>query len=446
MSLVYRSSLEGARLPRFTSVLLAAICLFLPMPNARAQTTEATTTTIADGYQPSSTDWPWWRGPRADGVTTSQRIPTQWSNTENILWKAAVPGLGHSSPIVVHKKIFLTTAEEEGEIQSLLCYELETGEQQWSTPLHRGQFSEKHRDNSHASATPASDGRHIFTAFGNSDGLFLSAVDMDGKIAWSNRVGPYPSEHGFCASVCIHNSLVFVAGEALQTGFIGAFSCATGEEVWRQPRTPDDEHANYATPVVVELAGRMQLILAGWHLVSSYDPLTGELIWENPGPADVNANCIAVEDPYLIVSGGYPQKKVICIKTDEMDGVHGRKVIWEAVRNVAWVPSPLIHNGRLLLLADSGVLSDLDLLTGEFLWTTRVGSSAYASPIQVDDLFMATTRDGKVTVFKSDQDFQLVSENELEDGGGNATPVVVDHKILIRTDHSLYCIGDDQHL
>jgi hypothetical protein len=376
-----------------------------------------------------------------DGTTAEQQIPTVWSNTQNILWKTDIPGRGHSSPIIVDGRIFLTTAEDEGQVQSLHCFNLASGQRLWATPLHRGQFPKKHRDNTHASATPASNGQYVFTAFGNKDGVFLSALDTSGKVIWSKETGPYPSEHGFCASVCLHGNLVYVAGEALNTGFIGAFDRATGNEVWRNPRKPDSAHANYATPVVVELAGRSQLIIPGWHLVSSYDPETGALLWENPGPADVNANCVAVQDPYLIVSGGYPQKKIICIKADEPVGEHGRKVIWESIRNVAWVPTPLIHDDRVLIMSDSGVLSDLNLKTGEPVWKERLSGSAYASPIRVGDLFIATTRDGKATVFKSTDKFEKLSENNLGDGGGNATPVVIDNKILIRTDHSLFCIG-----
>ena len=391
----------------------------------------------------SANDWPWWRGPHVDGTAVNSKIPTTWSKNKNVFWKTELPGSGYSSPIVVDGKVFLTSAQDEGEVQSLHCIDLNNGNQLWGTPLHKGQFSKKHRDNSQASATPASDGMYIYTAFGNKDGLWLSAIDLNGKIVWSKNTGPYPSEHGYAASVCLYKNLVFVAGEALATGFIGAFDTMTGDEVWRMPRTPDREHANYATPVIVELAGRTQLIIGGWHLVSSYDPLTGEIIWENPGPADVNANSVIVSDPYLIVSGGYPQKKIICIKADEAVGAHGRKVVWESIKNVAWVPTPLIHDDRLLILSDKGVLSDMDLKTGETIWTERLDSSAYASPIRVGDLFVAPTRDGILTVFKSSDKFELVAKNDLDDGGGNATPTVVNNKLLIRTDHALYCIGSE---
>ena len=406
-------------------------------------TASAETPTFATDIKLRPGDWPWWRGPQVDGATAVQSTPTVWSNTQNILWKADIPGRGHSSPILVDGNVFLTTAEDEGQVQSLHCLDFASGHRRWAIPLHRGQFPTKHPDNTHASATPASDGRYVFTAFGNKDGVWLSAVDLNGNVIWSKNTGPYPSEHGFGASVCLHGNLVFVAGEALKTGFIGAFDRATGNEVWRNPREPDREHANYATPVVVELAGRSQLIIPGWHLVSSYNPETGALLWENPGPADVNSNCIAVQDPYLIVSGGFPQKKIICIKADVPEGDHGRKVIWESTKNVAWVPSPLIHDDRVLIMSDSGVLSDLKLKTGEFLWTQRMSGPAYASPIRVGNLFIATTRDGHATVFKSTDKFEKLAENDLGDGGGNATPVVSDNKILIRTDHSLFCVGEN---
>src|SRR5262249_25134739 len=161
---------------------------------------------------------------------------------------------------VVDRRVFLTTAEDEGQVQSLCCLDLATGQRRWVTPLHRGQFPNKHPDNSHASATPASDGHCVFTAFGNQDGAYQSAIDLGGAVIWSKNVGTYPSEHGFSASVCLHGKLVYVAVEALHTGFIGAYDRTTGEQVWQIPRKPDSAHANYATPIVVDLAGRAQLI------------------------------------------------------------------------------------------------------------------------------------------------------------------------------------------
>jgi len=249
----------------------------------------------------SARDWPWWRGPNADGIAVSQKMPTTWSSSENVLWSARLAGIGHSSPIVVDGKVLLTTASDEGQVQSLQCLNLADGSILWTTALHQGQFAKIHRDNSQASATPATDGYRVYTVFGNQEGVQLSAVDLNGQIVWQKTVGPYPSEHGFCSSVCLFENMVYVAGEAHHTGFLAAFDGATGEAVWRVPREPDSEHANYASPIVVQLAGRPQLIIGGWHLVSSYDPRTGEVIWENPGPADVNANCIAVQDPLLIV-------------------------------------------------------------------------------------------------------------------------------------------------
>lgn len=391
----------------------------------------------------SETDWPWWRGPHVDGAALgSPRIPQSWSATENVLWKAEIPGEGHSSPIVLGQRVYLTTAVEQDQVQSLVCLDFTTGRTIWNTPLHRGQFAKMHGDNSQASGTPATNGQLIFTLFGNKDGVWLSAVNLEGKVAWSVNTGPYPSEHGFGTSVCLAGNLVFVAGEALHTGFVGAFDAASGKEVWRKPREPDAQHANYATPIVANIAGKPQLIQAGWHLVSAYEPATGELLWEIPGPADVNSNTVAVQDPYVIVSGGYPQKKILCVKADEPEGAKGRKVIWESTRNVSWVPTPLIHDQRVLLLSDSGVLSDLNLLTGEAIWTQRLGGQAYSSPIRVGDQFVAVTRNGVATVFKSTDKFEKISENDLGDGGGNATPVVVGNRMLIRCDHTLFCVGE----
>ena len=141
-------------------------------------------------------DWPWWRGPQLDGHSLASNLVTSWGPNENLLWSVPVPGRGHSSPCIVGNHIFLTTADEAAEKQLIVCYERETGEQQWMTTAHEGNFMKLHRKNSQASATPASDGSSVFALFLNDGALWATATNMAGEILWQTKAGPFFSPSG----------------------------------------------------------------------------------------------------------------------------------------------------------------------------------------------------------------------------------------------------------
>jgi outer membrane protein assembly factor BamB len=214
-----------------------------------------------------------------------------WSASANVAWKAAIPGRGHASPVIRGDRIYVATADEDAGVQSLLCYERSSGSLLWNREVHRGGLMARHDKNSHASSTPATDGRRVYVAFVNHDALWLSAVAADGGLAWRTRVGPFVSEWGYGSSPVLYRGLVIVAGEnkgsklAHVTGlcsYLAAVRARDGEVVWRvrRPRA-----FSYGTPAVSRLCGRDQLVLAGAEAVTAYDPATGAELWHCPWPA-----------------------------------------------------------------------------------------------------------------------------------------------------------------
>src|SRR5688500_12481950 len=155
-------------------------------------------------------DWPQWRGPTGDGVAEAAQPPMTWSESTNILWKAGVPGRGHASPSVVGQRVFIVAADEQAGTQSLLCYDAGNGKPLWSTLIHKGRLVRINPKNSQASATPASDGNHIYTVFAIDDGLHATALNLDGKILWQKKIGPYQSEHGYGSSPVIYQDKLIV--------------------------------------------------------------------------------------------------------------------------------------------------------------------------------------------------------------------------------------------
>ena len=382
-------------------------------------------------------DWPQWRGVTQTGVIGSAAIPNSWSEAENVTWKQSVPGRGHSSPIVVHERVFLTTADELNQKQLLLCYSVQDGAKLWEQTVNSGGFPRKHPKNSFASATPASDGKLIFVAFVNHDRLQVASYDLDGNQVWDKQAGPFQSEHGYGQSPTIFENLVIVAGDSRGAGFLAGLDRASGEIVWRATRDAPAGHANYSSPVVAQLAGKPQLIQLGFLKTISYDPATGKELWQVPGPSTVAANSVAYKDPYVVVSGGYSEKEILCIDAASS------QVVWTSSKNVAYVPSPIIDGDRVLVAADNGgTLAGFDLESGEETFRGRLGGNFSATPIKIDERFFVPNEDGTVYVFQTQPKFKVLAENTLDDSGGMSSLVVSGDSLFIRTGSALYKIND----
>ena len=186
-------------------------------------------------------DWPWWAGPQRDFESAAESIPVEFDEQQNCSWNYAIPGAGHSSPIVVGDQVFLTAAEESAKTKSLICVDRNTGDEKWIKTLHQGAFMHTHGKNSQASATPASDGERVFTAFMFDNGIQVSAVNLAGDILWQQKAGGFQSRHGFGSSLSIYKSLVIAAGDNPGSGFITALDRETGEIVWRISRVNESK-------------------------------------------------------------------------------------------------------------------------------------------------------------------------------------------------------------
>lgn len=401
---------------------------------------------VAVGRADPAEDWPGWRGPTGNGIAAEgQTPPTQWSNSQNVLWKVAVQGRGHSSPIVVEGKVILTTAEEQRQIQAVICYDRQTGEGLWQTVLNRGGFPRRiHDKNTHATPTPAWDGERVFVSFYQNDQIQLAALDLQGNILWQKSAGgfrPRAYQYGYAASPIVHDSLVIVSSEFEGGGFIAAFDRATGDEVWRRQR-PDQ--ISYSTPIVAEVAGRKQLLLSGSLMVASYDPDTGEPLWSQQGVADVTCGTVVWDGDIVFASGGYPQSETLAIKADGSG-----QVLWRN-RQKCYEQSMIAHEGDLYAVTDAGVAFCWKGDTGEEMWSERLAGPISASPVLANGNIYATNERGKTFVFRADpNEFQLVASNQLGDEGF-ASPVICGGQIFLRVAENasgrrqevLYCIGE----
>jgi outer membrane protein assembly factor BamB len=425
------------------ALLVLSACVVL-LPAGCGSSPSATAVTGAGRNVPlpeiAAADWPWWRGPGQDGISRENDPPTRWSTTENVVWKADVPGRGHSSPILWGDRVFLTTADEQKKQQLVLAFDRASGKALWSTVAHEGGLPRKHHKNSQASATPACDGQRVYSVFVHADAVRVTATDLDGKILWQTDAGEFRSEHGYGSSPVLHGSLVIVNGDSTKGCFLAALDRESGKIVWKTPRKTTGQHGNYATPAVATLAGKPQLLQSGLHETCAYEPLTGKLLWSCTGPAEVTANTPAWGEGLVFSSGGFPEKELLAIRADGTGDVTKSHVAWRTGQGVTYVPSPLYHDGRLYVINDTGVATCFEAATGKQVWQERLAGSFSASPVLAGGLLFATNEAGKTYVLKAGPKYELVAVNDLEDGGF-ASPAICGGRVFLRTNSKLYCIG-----
>ena len=375
----------------------------------------------------AKSDWPWWRGPARSGhADSSAAPPTSWSEKENVLWKVPLPGLGHSSPILIGERIYLTTADEVKQEQSVLALSRETGKQIWKKSISTGGFPKLHPKNTHATPTIACDGERLFVAFCHHENVQLTVLDLDGERVWQKKVSsfrPRRYEYGYAPSPLIYRGTVIIACEFDGASSLAAFDRETGKEAWRTPRA---SNISYSSPVIAHLAGRDQLLLSGNDQVCSYDPNTGKLLWSVPGTAAATCGTIVWDGDIVFASGGYPSSETLAIKADGSG-----EVLWRNGQK-CYEQSMLATDGHLYALTGNGVLFCWRGRDGQEMWKHRLKGPVSASPVLAGGNIYWANELGTLYVFKPNPDkFELVSENQLGDDSF-ASPAVSGNQLFLR--------------
>ena len=373
-------------------------------------------------------DWPQWRGPDQNNHASMEATPpVEWSEEKNVAWKTPIPGRGHSTPIFVDGKIYLTTAEKNTSTQSLLCLDRKTGKVLWNKIIHKGGFpAQLHPENSAASASAQWDGNNVLVTFQNEEKIKVTAVSRDGKIIWSKTVGDYlPSyQFGFGSTPVLYQESLIVVIGTKEGGFLTALKTSDGREVWKTPRAG---HDYWATPVVATVGGEEQLLISGINKFSSYQPATGKLNWETEAGAKSMCGTIVWTDDMIFASGGFPEKETAAVKADGT----GTKV-WQN-KVVCYEQSLLSHSNLIYAIADDARAYCWDAKTGEKKWSEKIGRrGVMASPLAVGGHIYATLKNGTTVIFKaSGEGFQKIAENTLGDDT-YASPVALDNQLFLR--------------
>jgi outer membrane protein assembly factor BamB len=391
---------------------------------------------------PGTGDWPAWRGPTRDGqAAPGQNVPTKWSETENVIWRAAVRGKGHASPTVVGNRIYLATADEATNEQLVLCFDRATGKSVWEAVVHRGKLERSgHRNSSHASSSVVWDGERLFINFHHDGAIHTSALDRAGKILWQRKICDFVMHQGFGSSPVVHEKLVLVTADHKGGGRIAALDRATGKIVWEHQRP---EIANYASPAVLQVAGRTQVVLGGCNLVASFDPLSGKKLWEIAGSTEETVVTAATDGQRVFVSGGYPKNNVTAVVADGSGAI-----AWQNGARL-YVPTMLVRDGHIFAILDAGQAVCWKSDTGDELWREKVDRDFYASPIMLGNRVYATSLSGVTSVFEATPErYQLIAQNKLGDEA-LASPSICGNRIYLRhakkgdpRQEFLWCIGE----
>ena len=404
-------------------------------------------------------NWNAWRGPRGDGTSLEQRVPTSWNGEsgENIRWRVKIPGEGHSSPIVWEDRVFLATCLPETEERALLCLDRDTGETRWQRTVLRSKLETKHTLNSHASSTPATDGDLLFIAFMKIDGhtivapnvgntrpttpgeIIVAAYDLEGEQRWETSIGEFVSAHGFCSNPVLFEDLVIINGDHDGDSYIAALGRDDGKIRWRVSR--DNGIRSYTTPIIRHIGGRTQMVLSGSESVVSYDPRTGERHWMMEGPTEQFVASMVDNGELFFLTAGYPEHHIMAIRPDGNGNVTDTHIAWRTSRGAAYVPSPIVLSPYLVVVTDGGVANCFDVASGERHWTKRIGTRFSASLVAAAGKVYALSDQGEMTIIRPGSDFDEVATCPLGEPC-SSSPAISDGSLFIRGHEHLYCIGE----
>lgn len=448
-----------------------------------------------------SAQWPGFRGPGSTATSKTADVPLTWDRQTNIAWSVGVPGYGWSSPIVWNGRVYLTTAESSNafkepstglygndyiaelraqgvppdeinrrvrarDIESteeaeevayvLMALDAATGNVAWRHEAQRGKpFGGRHRKNTYASETPFTDGERLYVSFGQNVGVF--AYSLDGKPLWSRTWPPQRiyNDFGTASSPVAHAGRVFLLQDSEQESFVTALDAASGRELWRTARPRADFlNSSWNTPLVWTNSRRTEVVVTGHGFIVSYG-LDGRELWR-----------VALQGVTMPTPSAFAERDVLFVGTgSQQDGANrpffairagasgditlkagetsNAFVAWQQGRASGYTPSGIVHDGRVYLVHDIGILVVLDAETGREIYKARIGGGGQtfsASPVAAGRHLFFLNEDGVTFVLEGGQEYKEVARNDLDEMS-LATPAIAGNAIYLRTRTKLYKIG-----
>ncbi len=390
-------------------------------------------------------DWTEFRGPSGTGHSEATGLPREWSETKNVAWKTRIHGRGWSSPVVLGKQVWLTTATPEGKELFALALDRDDGHVLFDVKVFDvARPEDTRRYNSYASPTPVIEEGRVYVHFGSYGTACLDT--RTGKVLWTRRDLPCDHWRGPGSSPILYQDLLVVHMDGYDLQYVVALDKRTGRTVWKADRTHDfgtddgDQKKGFATPVVIEAGGRRQLISPAAKAVVSLDPLTGRELWRVRYPQHSAAARPLFAHGLVYVDTGYGKADLLAIRPDGQGDVTETHVAWKAGQGIGAKPSPLLVGDLVFAVSDTGgVVTCLDAKSGAVLWQQRVGGGGHsASPVFADGAIYFFAEDGSAVALRPVPEYAELGRSRLDEGGVMATPAVADRALFVRTESHLY--------
>ncbi|MHC4403233.1 MAG: outer membrane protein assembly factor BamB family protein [Planctomycetota bacterium] len=404
-------------------------------------------------------NWPRFRGPTGQGVSSETNLPLHWSPTSNLVWKTAIPGIGWSSPIVWDDRVFLTSTTEDGVSCRVFCVDRSSGQTVWNREVFRQVPQHKERKNSHATPTPVTDGERVYVVFSSGG---IAALNFDGSVAWTYRGVKFYSRHGLGASPIVHKNLFIMpfdgSNRVAEAGrwpnntdeeklgwripwdkaFILALHVKTGKRVWTAKRGMS--RVAHVTPNILEVDGKTQLVSIAGDAIQGFDPETGARIWSVYSEGEGVTSGFAVGDGLIFSASGYTDHVLRAVRTGGKGEVTESHVVWEARRGVPSQSSLLYVKPHLYGVSDGGVATCYQGANGKIVGQNRIGGKHCASPVLADGHIYFLSESGETVIMKAGPQLEIIARNTIQ-ARCQASIAVSQGRLFIRSDRYLFCIG-----
>lgn len=390
--------------------------------------------------------WERFRGPHGDGVARNQNLPAQLDAKKNLVWKAAIPGLGNSSPIVWNDQVFLQSAAADGSERSLLCLDAKTGKTVWEhkTP---GKKANTHKKNTLASATPTTDGSGVYVATWDGKDVIVAAYTMKGQPMWEKNLGEFKSQHGPGASPVVYKDKLFYAFDMDGKAVMYAFDKLTGKSAWTQPRVA--HRACYTIPRIIEKGPNgPELLVISTTAITSYNPDTGSRNWDwkwtfggpKAEPLRTIGETIHMGDKLFAFSGTDSSRLTVGLDLPSAQGAAPVQV-WDNKKDFPYVPSPIGYDGHIYFVNDRGFAGCFEPKAGKQVFLQRIPDATFtSSPVIIDGKLYAGSEEGDLVVIKADPKFEILATTKIGERI-RATPAAADGRLYVRGENHLFCFG-----
>lgn len=399
-------------------------------------------------------NWTHFRGTNLNAVSESTDPPTSWSETSNIRWKTDLEGKGWSSPVVLDNQIWLTAATEDGKKMNGVCLDFNSGEILYNIPLFAPDSVQgKHSINTYATPTPCIEQGFVYLHFGTFGTACLST--SDGKVIWKRTDLNCNHVQGPGSSPIIYKNLLILHIEGNDVQYLVALDKTSGKTVWKterpakvyEPLAPIGKKA-YITPIIIDVNGKDMLISNGSAICQALDPETGKEIWHVIQGTDSTIAMPVYENGLVYFIPGFVDSptgekytEIIAVNPDGKGDIAQSNIVWRRKIPVLQLLTPILKKGLLYMVDTQNNLLCLDAKTGKDVFTQKVKSKHYASPVYANGMIYFVSGKGETTVLKAGRNLSIVSENKLP-GEVFATPAILRNQILLRTEKSLYCIQE----